>query len=171
MDKDNCLDREGKSHFGEFGWYDGYRSSIGNCRLSLKARGSACSDADECSQACMGKLVNGNIISANIFNMTMGERQAKKEALEDKQLEVARREAEKKKMEEQKAKDAEEAKKTEEQKKAEADKKAEEEKKAKEAVKPEEKKEDVKVADKDTPKLEEKPSDAGSPEQKETPKA
>ena len=44
MDRNQCNDRAGKNHFGEYGWLDGYQGSISNCRVELKMRGSCCAD-------------------------------------------------------------------------------------------------------------------------------
>lgn len=133
MNKEQCQDREGQSHFGEFGWYDGYVGSCKNCRVGLDARDrGACESSDECSEECLGSLkeTRQNIISQNIDNMRAGENQKKKEEKEDRAIQVAKREEDKKKVED--------AKKAAEEKK--------EELKVVEEKKPEESKEPAKEA-------------------------
>jgi len=117
MNKDQCTDREGINHFGEFGWYDGYIESCRNCRIGLDARvRGACESSDDCADACLQKLrgTKQNIISQNIANMANGEAQKKKEEEEDKAIQVAKREADKKKVADDKVKAEEEKKKKEE---------------------------------------------------------
>jgi len=105
MQKDNCVDREGKTHFGEFGFYDGYIGSCGNCRVSLKARSGACQDADSCAEKLQESIKNkSNIVSSTINNMNNGVAQRKKEDGEDKAIATAKREEEKLKLEEAKKK-------------------------------------------------------------------
>ncbi len=135
MNKDCCQDREGKSHFGEFGWWDGYVGSCRNCRIGLDARDKgACESADDCAESCLDSLkgTRQNIISQNINNMHGGENQKKKEEKENKAIQVAKREEDKKKVEEAKKVKDEEEKKVQEPKKEE-EKKPEE---SQEEVKP-----------------------------------
>jgi len=103
MEKDNCNDRDGNSHFGEYGFWDGYNGSTGNCRCGLNSRAGACKDVDGCMEEAHKKCVEQqyNIISFNINNMVAGERQRAKESIDDKKIADARR-----------AKDKEEAEKT-----------------------------------------------------------
>jgi len=98
-DKNTCRDRDGKEHFGEYGWYDGYIGSIGNCRCGLNSRGGACKDVDLCIEESHNKIANGqlntNIVSYNLDSMVAGEKQKEKERKEDKEMEDIRRQKEK----------------------------------------------------------------------------
>ena len=110
MDKTQCNDKSGTSHFGEYGWYDGYVSSVRNCRVELKMRGTCCSDSDDCADACQKKIRDSksrnDIVSQNIRNMIDGEKKKQLEEKEEKEMAAKRREEEKKKLEESKKKDA-----------------------------------------------------------------
>ena len=111
MNKESCNDRAGKSHFGDYGWYDGYTGSIRNCRIELKMRGSCCSDADACAECSRMKIREGkgntqtDIVSQNIHNMQLGERDKEREIKEDKELSAKRREDEVRQLAERKARD------------------------------------------------------------------
>ena len=97
MNKSKCNDRENNNHFGEFGWYDGYNGSIGNCRVSLKTRSSSCEDADFCCEECQKRIGNKgtNIISETINNMHRGEIKRQQEEKEDNEISAAKRKKEK----------------------------------------------------------------------------
>lgn len=107
MNKEQCVDRDGKSHFGEYGWSDGYHGTIGNCRCSLNSRAGACSHVDECIEESHKKIAGtkNNIVSYNIGNMKAGEKKREDEYKEDKELEAKRRKEEKEKLEESKKKE------------------------------------------------------------------
>lgn len=157
MEKDNCNDRDGNSHFGEYGFWDGYNGSTGNCRCGLNSRAGACKDVDGCMEEAHKKCVEqqSNIISFNINNMVDGEKQRAKEVADDKKIAEAKR-----------IKEKEEANKIKQE--AEAKKKEEEETK-----KPEEKKEEPKKVEepkKEEPKVEEKKEEAKKEEPKQEPK-
>jgi len=98
MNRDSCVDKKGISHFGEYGWYDGYCGSLSNCRVKLEARGNCCEDVDDCVTECMKKISEGktntNIVSQNIQNMKNGEITRSQEEKEDKEISIARRKEE-----------------------------------------------------------------------------
>ncbi len=106
-DKTNCVDKDGNSHFGEYGWLDGYQGSIGNCRCGLKARSGACKDVDACIDQAHQNIKDKktNVVTYNIENMQAGEAKKRAEIKEDEAKEVARREQEKKDLEERKRKE------------------------------------------------------------------
>jgi len=119
MDKENCVDRDGGIHFGEYGFMDGYQSSLGNCRCGLKSRSGSCKDVDDCMEEahklCVEKQTN--IVSYNINSMIRGEKQRDKEFADDKKITEAKRIKEKEEAEkiiqEQENKKKEETKKEE----------------------------------------------------------
>jgi DNA-directed RNA polymerase subunit RPC12/RpoP len=106
MNKDNCKDRSGKSHFGEYGWYDGYHGTIGNCRCGLKARAGACEEVDNCIDQAHKNITEGgektNIVSYNINNMVAGEKDRDKEQREDEEIATTQREKQKEQAEKDK---------------------------------------------------------------------
>lgn len=85
MSKENCKDRDGKSHFGEYGWYDGYHGTISTCRCGLNSRGGACPDVDLCIEEAHTKMEGKrtNIVSYNLANMHAGENKKESEGKED----------------------------------------------------------------------------------------
>jgi len=85
MSKENCKDRDGKSHFGEYGWYDGYHGTISTCRCGLNSRGGACPDVDLCIEEAHTKMEGKrtNIVSYNLANMHAGENKKEAEGKED----------------------------------------------------------------------------------------
>lgn len=101
MNRNDCKDREGKIHFSEYGFLDGYQGSLGNCRTGLKSRGGACSDVDDCAAACQitCKEKHSNIVTENINNMTAGEKLREKEHTEDKEKAEIRQRKEKEELE------------------------------------------------------------------------
>lgn len=105
MNKENCLDRDNKSHYGEYGWYDGYTGGVGNCRVGLSSRYGSCDHADLCVEECQKRIAeNGeghNVISIYLMNMNRGEAKRNKEGEEDRAISERQRREQKDKLEQE----------------------------------------------------------------------